>query len=142
MSTEANDADGVGYMRPPKTHQFRPGQSGNPAGRPKGVRSFAADMRDELAELISYGIGDQKVEITKQRVLIKNLIAAALAGDARAVATVTAYSLRTLGNDDDRAEEAEAPEDREIMQAVAAQTAKRRSKNSATDHSSNQEREP
>lgn len=24
----------VGYMRPPKDHQFKKGQSGNPAGRP------------------------------------------------------------------------------------------------------------
>ena len=32
----ANDEDGVGYKRPPKSGQFKPGKSGNPRGRPKG----------------------------------------------------------------------------------------------------------
>lgn len=30
-----NDNEGVGYGRPPKQHQFKKGQSGNPHGRPK-----------------------------------------------------------------------------------------------------------
>jgi hypothetical protein len=138
MTTESKNAEPVGYKHPPKDYQFRPGQSGNPAGRPKGVRSFGADMRDELAELIPYGNGDQKVLITKQRALVKNLIADALAGDARALGTIASFGLRTSG-DDARGEEAEAPEDREIMNAVSASPTKRRSKTSSTNNSSNQE---
>jgi hypothetical protein len=30
-----NSSEGVGYGRPPKQHQFKPKQSGNPRGRPK-----------------------------------------------------------------------------------------------------------
>ncbi len=33
--------DGVGYKRPPRHAQFKPGQSGNPQGRPKGNVSLA-----------------------------------------------------------------------------------------------------
>jgi hypothetical protein len=29
----------AGYCNPPKEHQWRPGQSGNPKGRPKGSRN-------------------------------------------------------------------------------------------------------
>lgn len=39
----------VGYGRPPRQHQFKRGQSGNPRGRPKGVRSEA----DILAKLLN-----------------------------------------------------------------------------------------
>jgi hypothetical protein len=35
------ESGGVGYCRPPREHQFKPGQSGNPRGRPKGSRNRA-----------------------------------------------------------------------------------------------------
>ena len=35
----------VGYGKPPKHSQFRAGQSGNPAGRRKGMRNLIIDVR-------------------------------------------------------------------------------------------------
>ena len=35
----------VGYCRPPEAHQFKPGQSGFPRGRPKGAKSEDATFR-------------------------------------------------------------------------------------------------
>ncbi len=40
----------IGYGRPPKAGQFKPGQSGNPQGRPKGSTNLATDLSAELAE--------------------------------------------------------------------------------------------
>jgi hypothetical protein len=38
----------VGYGRPPRAHQFKPGQSGNPKGRPKGAKNESTILRDVL----------------------------------------------------------------------------------------------
>jgi len=40
--TDATEHDPYAHLRP---HQFKPGQSGNPAGRPPGIRSLAKRMR-------------------------------------------------------------------------------------------------
>ena len=114
----------VGYKNPPREHQFQPGQSGNPAGRPKGARSLKADLRDELAEPIPFGDGNHTIELSKQRVLIRNLVGAAIEGDARAVATVLSIALRAFG-DEEREEHEGAPEDREILQVFASRPEKR-----------------
>ena len=43
----------VGYGCPPKEHQFKPGQSGNPKGRPKKNNNFAEDVLEEMSEMIT-----------------------------------------------------------------------------------------
>jgi Family of unknown function (DUF5681) len=74
----------VGYGRPPKQHQFKAGQSGNPSGRPKGVRSLKSDLRDELAELVAIKDGNKTIELTRQRAVLKAVVKSALEGDLRA----------------------------------------------------------
>jgi hypothetical protein len=124
-----NHSDSVGYKQPPKGHQFQPGQSGNPGGRPKGTRNFKSDLRDELSEIISFREGRREVSISKQRALIKRLVASAIDGDARSTATLMSFCARAFGDDND--DQQQAPEDREIVQAF-----KRRSKSAVTTNSS------
>ena len=55
-SAASRDPDyAVGYGRPPRQHQFKTGQSGNPRGRPKGARS----EDDILAKLLNRKISIQ-----------------------------------------------------------------------------------
>ena len=45
----SEDSRAVGYGKPPRHSQFKPGQSGNPTGKRKGARSLKADLAQELA---------------------------------------------------------------------------------------------
>ena len=89
MST-ANEKEcrGIGYGQPPKAHQFKPGHSGNPKGRPKGVKNLSTDVAEELSEKIPVTEYGKSYKITKQRALIKTLVAKGLKGDMRAAAQI------------------------------------------------------
>jgi hypothetical protein len=84
--------DRVGYRRPPRATQFKPGQSGNPGGRPKKLPSLRADLDAELSEQVHVKDGDLEVTVSKQRAFIKTLVAQALGGDGRAAAAVIALA--------------------------------------------------
>jgi hypothetical protein len=122
MKVMKNSRNDVGYGRAPIEHRFKPGQSGNPSGRPKDARRFAADLRDELGEIVSITDGDKRLEVTKQRAIVKALVRKALNGEPRAIATIVGACVRTVGDQID--DQAEAPEDRAIMRAVATPPAK------------------
>lgn len=132
--TGEDKADAVGYRQPPKDRQFRRGQSGNLNGRPKGVRNFRTDLREELSESISIREGGRNISISKQRALIKRLVASAIDGDARSIATLMSFCARAFNDDND--DQQQAPEDREIVQAFARHSTKRRSKTAVTSNSS------
>ena len=78
----------VGYRKPPKRGQFKKGQSGNANGRPKGTKNLKTDLLEEFSETIVVREGDRKNEISKQRALIKSLMARALNGDDRPAAKI------------------------------------------------------
>ena len=51
MHDEKEDYE-IGFGKPPKTHQFQPGQSGNSTGRPKGRLNTATILRNACLEKI------------------------------------------------------------------------------------------
>jgi Family of unknown function (DUF5681) len=119
--SEDYEADAVGYKHPPRANQFRPGQSGNPSGRPKGVRNFRSELREELSEVVTVRDGEREIQVSKQRALIKSLVAAAIEGNQRAAASVLAICVRMLADADDD-EAIDSVEDRDIVEAFSKRT--------------------
>jgi hypothetical protein len=74
----------VGYGKPPQHTQFKPGQSGNKTGRSKRAHAFKTLVLEELDERIAVREGTREKTITKQRALIKAMVAKAIKGDMRA----------------------------------------------------------
>jgi hypothetical protein len=106
----------VGYGKPPKETRFRPGQSGNPKGRPKGAQNLTTDVKEELEEKIVVTEGGRPRPMTKQRAMIKSLMAKALKGDSRAVHVLVGLKLgldQAEGAKPD--EELLTEEDREVL---------------------------
>lgn len=114
----SNDDDRVGYGRPPRATRFKPGVSGNPAGRPKGRRRLPADLCDELSEMITISEGGEEISVTKQRAVVKALIAGGLKGDLRAI--ITLFNLLGRHADDaGGAEDGITAEDSDIIEGFA-----------------------
>jgi Family of unknown function (DUF5681) len=122
----------VGYGHPPKHSQFRPGQSGNPSGRPKRVKNLQAELLDELGELMIRE-GESELEISKARAIAKTLVDKAVGGNLRAIAAVVSFCGRSPSDADEQSEQ-EGPEDREIVDDFVSRELRRRAGNSsATD---------
>jgi hypothetical protein len=86
----------VGYGKPPKGTRFKKGKSGNPRGRPKGSLNLATDLTAELGEHITVREDGRPRKVSKQRALIKSLMAKALQGDVRATTSLLALYTRVI----------------------------------------------
>lgn len=75
----------VGRGKPPLHSRFQKGQSGNPAGRPKGARGLRAEIMDEFARPVTARENGRAVRASKAQMVIKVLLARAVAGDAKAL---------------------------------------------------------
>lgn len=70
----------VGYGLPPKHAQFPKGKSGNPGGRPKGVKNLKQMIYDLVAEEIMIATQEGKKQVTIQEALARKYIEAMLQG--------------------------------------------------------------
>lgn len=75
----------VGYGKPPRAHQFQPGKSGNPRGRPRKSRNMLTLLDEELDRLIIIKEGGRERKIPKREAIAKRFVASALQGDLRSI---------------------------------------------------------
>ncbi len=121
--TDANSANDftVGYRRPPLHSRFRPGQSGNPRGRQKGVRNFATDVRKTLKAPVSLNEKGKTKRVSTQEAMLLRLREKALNGDPRALDQLIrlAQIFSDEGPSDALGGQDMTAEDREILDAYA-----------------------
>ena len=124
MSEDNDDSEGVGYGKPPRHSQFKPGQSGNPRGRPKGTRGVKTDLAAELSSVWTTSINGRAIKGTKQRLMFRTLTARAATGDVKAAAILLPLILQVLGIEDRGGERQRlSPQDQALLDQLLADDA-------------------
>ena len=110
----------VGYGKPPKHTRFKPGQSGNPKGRPRGAPNLRTVFTKAVQETVTIREGDKTRNLSKARAIIQVTLNNALKGDPKALATFIqlARSAGLMDEEPDRsAAQSISAEDQKIMEA-------------------------
>lgn len=76
----------VGYGRPPRARQFKPGQSGNPRGRPKGTKNETTILRKLLNRKIEIRDGGRPRQVTILEAILLRFTEDALKGNTKTAA--------------------------------------------------------
>ncbi len=78
----------VGYGKPPRHSRFRPGQSGNPSGRPRRSRNIDTIMREALYQTVQITRDGKTVRVPAFMALLLRVMKGGLEGDPRSTASV------------------------------------------------------
>ena len=80
-----SSAAAVGYGRPPKSTQFKPGISGNPKGRPKGSRPVGSLLQDIIQQKIAVTENGKTRRLPVIEIMLRRLANNAMRGEQRSV---------------------------------------------------------
>jgi hypothetical protein len=118
-------AEKVGYGKPPRHTRFKPGQSGNPKGRPKGSKNFATILQQQLTKKITITVDGKPRRMTVQEVIARRLATDSMKGTTKAmellVRLTSAKSDEGIGKD--AASETVLP-DRDALRRIHKRIAK------------------
>ncbi len=93
----------VGYGKPPKNSQFKPGNSGNKKGRPKGSKNTYTLLVEILGQKINVKKEDgQTIKISKKAAMLTQLVNKGVKGDIKAIATLLPHMLVADMKEEDR----------------------------------------
>ena len=118
LTTSAADYE-VGRGKPPRSSQFKPGQSGNPGGRKKGSRnlkSIVLEVLDSEIELIENG---RKRKMPLIQAIVLRQAQVALGGKDRVMDSVLDRYERYCGQDIEQTDEL-PEEDAALLDQVLA----------------------
>ena len=75
----------VGYGKPPRDTRFKEGQSGNPRGRPPGLKNLKTLLSEALNEPVVVAENGGHRKITKRQAIITQLVNRSATADLRAI---------------------------------------------------------
>jgi hypothetical protein len=78
----------VGYGKPPEATRFKPGQSGNPKGRPKGSKNLRTLFSEELRRSVILKENGKTRRVPKAEAIVKQVINKALGADPKSTIIV------------------------------------------------------
>ena len=81
-----DDNNDIGYGKPPRANQFKPGESGNPKGRPKGAKSEATILQDLLQQKIGLNERGKTRKITLHEAILRRIAEDCLKGNTKSAA--------------------------------------------------------
>jgi hypothetical protein len=112
MTDQDNPDYAVGYRKPPKGRQFKPGQSGNPAGRPRAPRTMSGAIARLLGQKITIAVAGKSRRMSLIEALGRQATQQAASGDLGTLTKLikVALSLDLASPLEPTAEELEAQE--------------------------------
>ena len=75
----------IGYGKPPRHTRFKPGQSGNPRGRPSGSKNLKMLLGDALNEPVVIAENGGRRRVSKREAIVAQLVNRSATADWRAV---------------------------------------------------------
>jgi Family of unknown function (DUF5681) len=78
-------AEKVGPGKPPRHTRFKPGQSGNPNGRPKGSKNFATILQQQLRKKVTITVDGKPKRVALQEVIARRLANDSMKGTTKAM---------------------------------------------------------
>ena len=122
MAKGDKDPYEVGFGKPPRSRQFKPGQSGNPDGRPRGSKNFATAIEQELVTRITVTENGRRRRVSKREVIAKHLVNKAASGDLKAIPLLLSEARAHQSNpaEADPDQVFDTPEDRKVLDGILA----------------------
>ena len=118
---------------PPRDTRYRKGQSGNPAGRPKGSKNYTTLAKRMLNKIVSGNVGGKAKKMTLLEATLFKVGQGALTGEKQALATVLKMAVELdkafaeANVSSGQSAEFEVPDDAALLR-MAARLAKRAKK--------------
>ena len=114
----------IGYRNPPKHTQFKPGQSGNPSGRPKAKKTIDSILEARLMAPMTVTIDGKRKKLPALEILLTKELSKAMNGDQKSVRLLLdLYQTRGLAGPDKSSQEEFSRQMTEARESLARKLA-------------------